>query len=370
MTYIVANVRQYKSPQSRNVFNGIPNADSDRAGHAVPSPCTINFVDQFQLGLKKVMVSSDALSLTWRYPTGQQRNNRCATGNERQSQSINSTLNSASGVNFLVRKTAITLPVFNTVVALALLLMAPCSAIASPESDQGLAIAEEASRRDDGFGDSTADLTMLLQLSGNEPISREMRQRILEVPGDGDKIILVFDRPRDLKGTAILTYTHRAGTDDQWLYLPALKRVKRISSADKSGPFMGSEFAYEDLASQEVEKYNYRHLRDESIDDQPCFVVERTPVDTKSGYTRQVAWYDKEHYRLRQVEYYDRKNEHLKTMKMKGYNAYLEKFWRPDEMHMANHQTGKSTVLIFSNYQFKVGQSETDFNRQALSRIR
>lgn len=235
---------------------------------------------------------------------------------------------------------------------------------------QGLAVAQAADAADTGFGDSTADLVMLLQANSDKPVRREMRQLTLEVKGDGDKSILVFDRPRDLKGTAILTHTHRAGPDDQWLYLPALKRVKRISSSDKSGPFMGSEFAYEDLASQEVEKYRYRYLREESLDGEPCDVVERIPTDKKSGYTRQVAWYDQAHHRLQQVDYYDRKNTLLKTMTMVGYRQYLDAYWRPDEMHMINHQTGKGTVLVFNNYRFQVGLTSSDFNRGALSRMR
>ncbi|MFC6668975.1 outer membrane lipoprotein-sorting protein [Marinobacterium aestuariivivens] len=243
---------------------------------------------------------------------------------------------------------------------------------ASPASaaERGLAIAREADRRDSGFGDTTVDLAMLLNLSGNEQVRREMRQLTLEVEGDGDKSIMVFDRPRDLNGTAILTFTHKAGSDDQWLYLPALKRVKRISAADKSGPFMGSEFAYEDLSSQEVEKYTYTYLRDESLDGEPCFVVERVPVDPKSGYTRQVTWLDKSEYRLRRVDYYDRKGELLKTMTLSGYTQYLDQYWRPGKMIMDNHQNGKSTTLIFEDYRFRTGLTDSDFDRSALSRIR
>jgi len=241
---------------------------------------------------------------------------------------------------------------------------------AADDTARGLAVAREADRRDTGFGDSTADLTMLLNLSDAGEVERSMRQMVLEVEGDGDKSIMVFDRPRDLQGTAILTFTHKVGSDDQWLYLPALKRVKRISSADQSGPFMGSEFAYEDLASQEVEKYEYRLLREENLDGNPCFVVERIPVDPKSGYSRQVAWYGKDEYRLRRVDYYDRKGDLLKTMTLDGYRQYLQQYWRADEMHMTNHQSGNSTLLKFSNYQFRVGLKDRDFNRAALKRIR
>lgn len=165
-------------------------------------------------------------------------------------------------------------------------------ALAESDADKGLATAVEADRRDSGFGNTTVDLTMLIASSPDNITSREMRQMVLEVADDGDKSIMVFDRPRDLKGTAILTFTHKTEPDEQWLYLPALKRVKRISSTDKSGPFMGSEFAYEDLSSQEVEKYSYKFLRDEAINGEQCFVVERIPNDKSSGYTRQVIWVD------------------------------------------------------------------------------
>jgi outer membrane lipoprotein-sorting protein len=243
-------------------------------------------------------------------------------------------------------------------------------ALAESDIDKGTAIAIEADRRDAGFQDNTVDLTMLITSPSNEVINREMRQMSLEVPGDGDKSIIVFDRPKDLKGTAILTFTHKTETDEQWLYLPALKRVKRISSADKSGPFMGSEFAYEDLSSQEIEKYTYRYLRDESIDGQLCFVVERVPTDKNSGYTRQEAWVDQAEYRVQRVDYYDHKNTLLKTMLARNYQQYLERYWRPGETFMTNHQTDKSTTLSFKNYQFKTGLQDADFTPSALSRVR
>ncbi|MEM6579630.1 MAG: outer membrane lipoprotein-sorting protein [Pseudomonadota bacterium] len=240
----------------------------------------------------------------------------------------------------------------------------------SDAATKGLEIAKEASRRDDGFGDSQALLTMAMTIQGGQTINREMRQKVLEVEGDGDKIMMVFDRPRDLKGTAILTFTHKREPDEQWVYLPALKRVKRISSADRSGPFMGSEFAYEDLSSQEVEKYSYLYLRDEEWDGQLCFVVERTPIDPNSGYTRQITWIDQQEYRPLRVDYYDRKNELLKTMTASNFSQYLNQYWRPAEMVMYNHQNGKQTSLLFSDYNFRVGTRESDFTPNALTRAR
>jgi len=249
----------------------------------------------------------------------------------------------------------------------------PAAALAAgPASgeDRGLEIAIEADRRDTGFGDFTADMAMILRNRHGQESERRLRIRSLEVEGDGDKSLSVFDNPRDVKGTALLTFSHKTGTDDQWLYLPALKRVKRISSANKSGSFMGSEFAYEDISSQEVEKYTYRYLRDEAYEGEDCFVVERYPVDPYSGYTRQVVWVDKAEYRTLRIDYYDRKDAHLKTLEHKGYKQYLGRYWRAGEMYMLNHQTGKSTRLMWENYAFRTGLTEGDFNKDALKRAR
>lgn len=134
---------------------------------------------------------------------------------------------------------------------------------------------------------------------------------------------------------------------------------------------MGSEFAYEDISSQEVEKYTYKWIKDETYDGKECFVIESYPVDKKnSGYTRQVNWIDKSQYRILKTDFYDRKNSRLKTLTFKGYRQYLGKYWRPDEMNMVNHQNGKSTRLIWSNYKFRVGLKARDFSKNSLKRAR
>ena len=156
------------------------------------------------------------------------------------------------------------------------------TAIALPASsetpeEKGLAIAVEDDKRDNGFLDYTAKAIMTLKNRQGDESVRHLRFKVLEVVGDGDKNITIFDRPGDIKKTAFLNYTHPQGDDDQWLFLPALKRVKRISSSNKSGPFVGSEFAYEDITSQEVEKYTYKWIRDEEFEGQKSFVFERYP---------------------------------------------------------------------------------------------
>ena len=250
------------------------------------------------------------------------------------------------------------------------LLLPQASAAVTPE-EKGLSIAREADRRDEGFGDFSSDMIMVLKNRHGQESVREMRVKILEVEGDGDKSLSIFDTPRDVKGTAFLNFTHRTGDDDQWMYLPALKRVKRISSRNKSGSFMGSEFAYEDISSQEIEKYTYKWIRDEVYDGRPCYVVEFYPVDRKdSGYTRLVNWIDKDEYRTWKVEYYDRKDSLLKTLKISGYEKYLGRYWRAHEMNMVNHQNWKSTTVTRSGFTFRSGLSDSDFSKNSLARAR
>ena len=243
-------------------------------------------------------------------------------------------------------------------------------AYAELPEEKGLAIAEEMDRRDRGWKDQRADLVMTLRNRQGQESRRALRISTLEVDGDGDKSLTVFGSPRDVKGTAFLSFTHATKPDDQWLYLPALKRVKRISSRNKSGSFMGSEFAYEDISSQEVEKYRYKWLRDETIDGKKTMVVEYYPEYENSGYTRQVVWIDSEILRVLKTEFYDRKDALLKTLTMGDYRQYADRFWRAGVMHMVNHQTGKSTEIQWSDYQFGTGLSERDFDRNALKRVR
>jgi len=239
----------------------------------------------------------------------------------------------------------------------------------SPE-EKGLAIFQEADQRDQGFGDFTSIQTMVLRNQQGQESRRVMANQTLEGQNDGDKTLIIFREPKDVEGTALLTQAHLDKDDDQWLYLPALKRVKRISGASKSGSFMGSEFSFEDLAPQQIEDYVYRHLQDETLDGAATFVVERIPKDKDSGYARQMAWIDQDQYRLRKVVFYDRKNALLKTLTLGDYEQFLNRYWRSHTIKVTNHQTGKSTDLLISEYRFKTGLGERDFDRSSLERAR
>lgn len=258
------------------------------------------------------------------------------------------------------------------VLALTCFCLPSTHALAQEEAavDKGLRIAGEASTRDDGFGDFTAGMTMLLRDRHGRESLRRMRFKVLEVPGDGDKSLFVFDQPRDVRGTALLTHAHVNTSDDQWLYLPALKRVKRINAARRSGSFMGSEFSYEDMSSQEVEEYTYKYLRDEPCGKLVCTVIEQVPVDKKSGYSRKVVWQDTGELRTWKMELYDRRGSHLKTLTFANYELYLDRYWRAGEQAMVNHLTGASTVLKWTDFRFRTNPDESEFNQMALRRVR
>jgi len=253
----------------------------------------------------------------------------------------------------------------NLIFLLATLLAVP-AVLAETAEEKGLAIAVESDNRDKGWLDSSANMKMVLRNRHGKESVREIRVTNLEMENDGDKGLTVFDTPRDVKGTAFLSFSHSLVPDEQWIFLPALKRVKRISSSNKSGPFMGSEFAYEDISSFEVPKYKYTYLRDETIDGIECFVSELRPQYKHSGYTKTHVWIDKAEYRVQRIDFYDRKDSLLKIQRFKDYKLYLDQYWRAHTQTMENQQNGKSTTLHWDNFEFRTGLTEKDYEKNDL----
>lgn len=252
-------------------------------------------------------------------------------------------------------------------------LMLMTSPVASQEAAQkGYEIAAKSDRSDRGFGDSMVVLNMVLRNAAGAESTRSMLMTTLELPDEsiGDRSLIRFDSPADIEGTALLSYAKILDADDQWLFLPALKRVKRISSRNKSGPFVGSEFAFEDITGQELEKYEHVWVREEACGELTCDVLERKPRYENSGYTRQLVWIDQQDAQFRKIEFYDRKNDLLKTQTFEDYKLYDGSFWRAQIFRMENHQTGKSTILNFGEYTFNSGLGENDFVKGVLKRQR
>ncbi len=256
-----------------------------------------------------------------------------------------------------------------------LLLLICLIALAWPAlaDDRGLAVfqAEYAASR--GYGDLVADVKMTLVSKKGRVSLRQMRLRQMEAEGSV-KTLVVFDEPKAIRGTGLLTYSHPMADDDQWLYLPRLKRVKKIASRDRSGPFVGSEFAYEDLADYVLEEFSYTWLRQAPCGELTCDVVERVPVDPYSGYSKQVVWVDQERSRMRIIEYFDEDGAPLKTMIASDFRDYVvgdRTYHQPHVMQVQNVQTGRSTKLEWLSYAY--GQEfvdSRDFTRNALQRVR
>jgi len=234
---------------------------------------------------------------------------------------------------------------------------------------QGREIFAEVAARNSGYGDQQASVTMQLRRKSGATTTRVMNIATLEVANDGARTIVSFNNPLDVKGTAVLTYTHSAADDEQWIYLPAFKRVKQIADANKTTSFMGSEFTYEDLNSLNIQlpKFDYRFLRTEELDGAPCQVVERVPRYARSAYKRQVVWVDRERSIVLKIEYYDTKDVLAKTLSLTKFRKYPSSQWRADEMSMVS-VSGDATLLTWRDFKFKSGLALNDFSVSALKR--
>ncbi len=252
---------------------------------------------------------------------------------------------------------------------------APPQFSADPKA-KGREITAESIHRDAGFADTQSRMTMRLMSESGDANERTLRMNVSEGASDkvGDKSLIFFETPKDVQGTVLLTHTQILTADDQWIYIPSIARVKRISSSNKSGPFLGSEFAYEDLTAQELGKYDYRWLRDEPCPAPDaalqCYVVERVPLYEESGYKRQIAWIDATEFLFRKIEFYNREDRLLKTLTLANYRKHNDRFWRPYELLMINHQSRRSTKLSVTDLKFRTGLTEVDFTEQSMERLR
>ena len=242
-------------------------------------------------------------------------------------------------------------------------------AMAETAAQKGTSIAQMADRADDGFGDLVVDGEMILKTSRGQQSKRRFTTKTREGRGGSAQMtILEFEWPGDIRDTSLLTHSYAGRADDQWLYLPSVGRVKKVTGAGRSGSFVGSEFSYEDMVDQEAGNYSHTWVSDGGCPtgQGTCHVLSRVPKH-RSGYSRQVAWIDTSAYRYQAVQFYDRRGQLLKTLTFGGYRQYQGRYWRPSRMVMVNHLTGKSTVLNWSNYRFNVGLSEREFSRHALT---
>lgn len=242
--------------------------------------------------------------------------------------------------------------------------LALCCAASAHAQQDGRAIAQKMQAVGEGFGDQEVDIKMELRNAQGEAAVRAFRIKALERGADGTATLIVFDSPSDVKGTALLSHS-----DKQWLYLPASKRVRRIASGNRTGPFLGSEFSFEDLAGETLDDSTWTFLREAPCGDRKCFEIQAQPKG-KSGYTKRVFKVDQATHRVESVDYYDRKDALLKTLTHADYKAQAGKHQRAGVSTMKNHQTGKSTVLRYGTWKFGNGFSASDFSKAKLKQVR
>jgi hypothetical protein len=256
------------------------------------------------------------------------------------------------------------------VAALGLLPLLTGAALAETAQEKGLRLATKASDLNGGYQDITVAGEMILRTASGQTAERRFEASWFSVAKGSSRSLMVFQWPGDIRNTALLTHSSTGRKDDQWLFLPAMERVRRISGSGRSGSFVGSEFAFEDMADQEVDKYRHTWIADQGCPaGGTCHVIDRVPTSS-SGYSRQRIWLDNKALRLQQVRYFDRRGAHLKTLSISGYKKYSGRFWRASRMDMKNHLTGASTRLSWKKYVFNQGLNENSFTVNALRRIR
>jgi hypothetical protein len=188
--------------------------------------------------------------------------------------------------------------------------------------------------------------------------------------GKDQRSIMFFQQPADVKGTGFLTwdYNDDAKDDDRWLYLPAMKKTRRISgSSAKKEYFMGSDFTYDDMGNRDVDSDTHKLLREEVINGHRCWVIESTPKDGDDLYSKKVGWIRKDNYMAMKVEYYDRQNALLKVLEVEEMKQ-IDGFWAATRMTMTNHQRNHKTIMYFESMAFNIPVEDNLFTVNSLEK--
>lgn len=235
---------------------------------------------------------------------------------------------------------------------------------------RGLEISMRMRSAQEGFIGEAARMQMIITDAHNNQVTREMNNFVKEVASEGDKSLLVFLTPADVKDTKLLTWSRREGDDDQWLFLPSMRRVRRISSSNRSSSFLGSEFTFEDLTGQEVERYQHHFLREDTFNEEPVYVIRRSPKGS-SAYSFQDLFVSKSKLIPLRVDYYNRREELFKQALSDQIESYTlasgKQIWRANRIVMENLQTKKSSEFLWLERKLNVEHPDIMFTQAALS---
>jgi len=216
--------------------------------------------------------------------------------------------------------------------------------------------------------DMTSDLTMtLINSSGNKRV-REIKQFSRDF-GDVEKRIMFFVKPADVKNTSFMnwSYDKEGKDDDQWIYLPALKKVKRISSDSKGDYFMGSDFTYDDLGDRKPADDNHKILREEKYNGEDCYVIESTPKDEDYMYSKTITWIVKDKWIGVKKEFYDEDGDLLKILKVNKYKN-IKGFQIITKTEMENKQKNHKTVMELKNVKINTNIPKSKFTERMMTR--
>ncbi len=236
--------------------------------------------------------------------------------------------------------------------------LALCGGAAAAEPPTGREIMERVDARDDG-DNSTQDLEMILyDRSGNQRVRR--LRAFGQDRGEDSYSLLFFLSPADVKDTGFLTYDYDAPErdDDQWLYLPALKKTKRIASSDKSGSFMGSDFSYADMTERPLDDYDYSLMQESEVGGVPVWQVQSVPKTQRereeTGYEKSVLFVRKDNDVVIRSVHWVKKGKRLKYFEV-GKLEQIDGIWVATEMQMTTKrgsETEHRTTLRASNVRF------------------
>ena len=214
----------------------------------------------------------------------------------------------------------------------------------------GRQIMDESSNRHDLPREFEA-LDMTLAENGNVFEERLLRRFSLEGDGGLFKYLTVFDEPAGVKGVALLSWQNKGRSDDQWTYLPAVSRkLKRTAGSSKRKPFLGTDFTYEDMTSDDRDDFSYERLADSEVDGEATFVVKAVPIgeDVKkeTGYAWRIFNLSKETYFIVQVDFFDRREKHSKVQRNFDPVVVTEQAMRPKRTLMTTLDKNTSTEMI------------------------
>jgi len=250
-----------------------------------------------------------------------------------------------------------------TSIVIAVLLVAGYSANAQLTGRQ---IVEKAYNLPTG-NDITSSLTMTLTNNQGKQRVRKIKQYSKDM-GSVEKSIMFFQSPADVKNTSFMNWSYDSDkSDDQWIYLPALKKTKRISSDSKSDYFMGSDFTYDDLGDRKLDADNHKLLKTETYNGIACYVVESVSKDEDYMYSKTKTWINKSNFTGVKKEFYDEDGDLLKVLSVKKVEK-ISGFWVITNSEMKNVQKNHKTSMVLSSIQINTGISDTKFTERMMMR--